>query len=240
VIGTGLLGVLAILGLKAWFQQNRTPIIPIWAAVNALIIYVPIPFSGRFILGLLIPVATLAAFSLEEVILPSLKETTFFTEFSRLTPTPLETLRHTFIILTLPTTLLVTLWMIRNSVTTKDFPLYYPADEIQAAEWLGENSNKDDVILAYYPMGNYIPRNIPGKVFLGHLNLTIDLEDKLEAVKTFWDASTSQEWRENFLKRWGITMIYLGKYEKLLGKDLITPPGEVVYENDTVTIYSIP
>ena len=89
-------------------------------------------------------------------------------------------------------------------------------------------------------MGNYIPRNIPGKVFLGHLNLTIDLDNKLEAVETFWDAGTSQEWRENFLEEWRITLIYQGKYEKLLSEDLIIPPGEVAYKNDTVTVYSIP
>ena len=105
VIGSGLLGLFAVLGIKAWFRQNRTPLIPIWAVVNALVIYFPISFSGRFVLGLLIPIATMAAFSLEEVILPSLRETTFFTRFSKLTPTPLETLRRAFIILTLPTTL---------------------------------------------------------------------------------------------------------------------------------------
>jgi len=240
VIGSGLLGVFAVLGLKTWFRQNRTPFIPIWAVVNALVIYFPIPFSGRFVLGLLIPIATLAAFSLEEAILPLLQETTFFTRFSKLTPTPLETLRRVFIILTIPTTLLVTLWMIRNSVTTKDFPLYYPADEIQAVEWLGENSDEEDVILAYYPMGNYMPRIIPGKVFLGHLNLTINLDNKLEEIETFWDADTSQEWRKNFLERWGITLIYQGKYEKSLSENLIIPLGKAVYENDTVTIYSIP
>jgi hypothetical protein len=130
--------------------------------------------------------------------------------------------------------------MIRNSVTTKDFPLYYPADEIQAVAWLAENSGEGDVILAYYPIGNYMPRYIPGKVFLGHLNLTIDLEDKLEAIETFWDEETSQEWRENFLRAWEITRIYQGKYENLLSEGFIIPPGEIVYENDTVTIYSIP
>jgi hypothetical protein len=240
VIGSGLLGVFAVLGIKTWFRQNRTPLIPIWAAVNALIIYLPIPFSGRFVLGLIIPIATMAAFSLEEVILPSLRETGFFLRFSKLTPTPLETLRRVFIILTLPTTLLISLWLIRNSITTKDFPLYFPTDEILAVEWLGENGNEEDVVLAYYPMGNYMPRDITGKVFLGHLNLTIDLNNKIEAIEKFWDVGTSQEWRENFLEAWDITMIYQGKYEKLLSEDVVIPPGKVVYKNDTVTIYTTP
>ncbi|MHA2428657.1 MAG: hypothetical protein ACXADB_11600, partial [Candidatus Hermodarchaeia archaeon] len=88
--------------------------------------------------------------------------------------------------------------------------------------------------------GNYIPRYIAGKVFLGHLNLTIDLDNKLEAIETFWAEESSQEWRENFLEEWEITAIYQGKYENLLSERLIIPPGEIVYENDTVTIYSIP
>jgi hypothetical protein len=240
IIGSGLLGFFAILGIKTWFRQKRTPLIPIWAAVNLLIIYFPVPFSGRFILGLMIPITILAAFSLEKVILPSLQASTFFARFSKLTPTPHETLRRSFIILTLPTTLLITLWLIRNSLTTKDFPLYYPADEIKAVEWLAENTGEEDIILAYYPMGNYIPRHILGKVFLGHLNLTINLDEKLEAIENFWDEETSQEWREKFLEKWEITIIYQGRYEKLLSEGLIIPTGEIVYENDTVTIYSIP
>jgi hypothetical protein len=240
LIGSGLLGLFALLGIKAWFRQNRTPLIPIWAVVNSLMIYFPVPFSGRFILGLFIPITTLAAFSLEEVILPALKRSTFFTRFSNLTPTPYETLRRIVIILTLPSTLLVTLWVIRNAAANQDFPFYYPAEEIQAAEWLAKNTDEDGIILAYYPLGNYLPREIPGKVFLGHLNLSIDLEDKLEDIETFWDVDTPQEWRDGFLSSWKITTVYQGKYENALSDTSITPPGQVVFQNDLVTIYSLP
>jgi hypothetical protein len=240
IIGSGLLGLFAVLGIKDWFHQNRTPLIPIWAVVNSLIIYSPVPFSGRFILGLFIAITTLAAFSLEEVILPKLRESAFFTRFSQLSPTPYESLRRIFIILTIPSTLLVTLWVIRNATTTRDFPLYYPVEEIQAADWLAENINEEDLILAYYPMGNYLPRSIPGKVFLGHLNLTIELDNKLEDIEKFWNPETSQEWREDFVEEWGITTIYQGNYENALSDTPIIPPGEVVYKNNSVSIYYVP
>ncbi len=240
LIGSGLLGLFALIGIKDWFQQHRTPLIPIWAFVNLLIIYAPVPFSGRFILGLFIPITTLAAFSLEEVILPTLKELTFFQRFTKLTPTPYETLRRMFIILALPSTLLVALWVTRNATISKDFPLYYPSEEIEAAEWLAENTDENDVILSYYPIGNYLPRKIPGKVFLGHLNLTIDLEEKLEDIEIFWDKETTQEWRTGFLHRWKITIIYQGKYEKALSDTQISPPGQIIYQNNSVMIFSVP
>jgi len=240
LIGNGLLGLFALLGIKDWFKQNRTPLIPIWAVVNSIIIYAPVPFSGRFILGLFIPITTLAAFSLEEIILPNLQKATFFPRFSKLTRTPYETLRRIFIILTLPSTLLVTLWVIRNATTNRDFPFYYPSEEIQAAVWLAENTDEEDIVLAYYPMGNYLPREISGKVFLGHLNLTIDLGGKLEDINTFWDEDTPQEWREGFLHRWKITTIYLGGYENSIIASPIVPPGKVVYQNNHVTIYNFP
>ncbi len=240
LIGYGLMGIMAMFGIKTWFLQKRSPLIPIWAGINLIIIYFPISFSGRFILGLFIPITILGVFSLEEVILPKLKSTNFYARFSTLTPTPYKTLRRVFILLTLPSTLLVTLWIIQNAALSVDYPSYYPSEEIEAMRWMGENTDAHDLILASYPIGNYLPRLISGKVFLGHLNLTIDLENKLVDLEKFWDENTPQEWKEIFIEEWGFTYIYQGKYEKELGGVGVIQLGEVVYENEKVKIYAVP
>jgi hypothetical protein len=132
---------------------------------------------------------------------------------------------------------MMALWTIKNGITTPDFPFFYPTEEVQAVGWLAENTDEDDLILAYYPMGNYLPREINGRTFIGHLNLTIDLDNKLAEVEKFWNAKTSMEWREAFLRKWGIDYIYMGSFEMGISGEAVDVPGVIVYEGDGVKIF---
>ena len=239
LIGFGLIGVLAALGAWRWLRHASNWLVPIWMIVNLIALYLPVAFSGRFAFGLIIPVATLAAVGLEQVVLPWLQRTRFFERFARVTPTPYDSLRRIVILLTLPTTLMVVLSTLRTVAVQRDFPYYLPAGETQAAQWLADYTQKTDLILAYYPIGNYLPRVIDGKTFLGHKFLTVHLDDKLEKLEQFWNEDTSPEWRMAFLREWGITHIYQGQYERGLMVGEVIPPGEIVYHREGVTIYKV-
>ena len=240
LVGLGFLGVMALFGVKRWVEDGRTWLVPIWIAANFLLLYLPIVrFSGRFALGLIVPVATLAAYGLEKVILPRLREGDFYGRFSRYTSTPEASLRRIFIFLVIPSTLLLPLLLARNALDIPDFPLYLPCSEAEAADWLAEHADPDQLVLAYYPMGNYLPRVYPGKMFLGQLDFTTDLDNKLANVEQFWREETQDEWRRAFLQEWGINYIYQGQYENSIRQGDIVPPGKIIFQNDQVTIYQV-
>jgi len=173
------------------------------------------------------------------VILPWLAQRPFYTRFSQWTPTPYASLRRLFLFLVVPSTIILPFLLTKTAVTTPDFPTYIPTSEISAANWLSQNSSADDLILAAYPMGNYLPRLILGKVFLGQLDLTTNLPGKLALVEQFWQPETSLAWREAFIQEWGIDYIYIGQYEAELGDTAVSLPGDIVYNHNNVIIRHI-
>ena len=240
VVGAGLLGGLAVTAVPRWLKQGKTRLLPLWLLINLGLLYLPlVPYTGRFALGIMVPIATLAAWHLEETVLPWLAKRPFYTTFSRFTTTPYASLRRVWLAVFLPSTLLIPFLFVKTAVTTQDFPLFLANQEVEAAAWLGQHSQPDDLILAAYPLGNYLPRTISGKLFLGQLDFTTDLDGKLALLEQFWAEETTPAWREAFLQEWGITMIYAGQYEQALIQQPVSLPAQIIFQNETVTIYGI-
>ena len=235
----GLLGVLGVIGLAQWRQSGQDWLVPIWAVANGLALYVPVPFAGRFLLGLVVPAGTLAAYGLEAWLLPRLESTRFFQHFSRLTPTPYASLRRVFLLLTIPSTLMVLVLLIQSPAVRPDYPLFLPDADMAAAQWLAETAAPDSLILAHYPVGNYFPRLAGSRVFVGQPYLTLDLEGKVALVTQFWDEATPAGWRDAFIQEWGIDYVYYGSQEQAISRGRVVPPGDIVYQADGVTIYQI-
>jgi hypothetical protein len=214
--------------------------VPVWAAANLLALYLPVTFSARFALGLLVPLGTLAAYGLEEVVLPRMQPTHFFNAFGRFTPTPYDSMRRVIILLTVVSTFAAAAASVRQALEeTREFAYFLPNAEINAAFWLAGNSDRQALVLSSYPVANYLPRVMSGRVFLGQQFLTVDLANKGAMLEQFWDEGTPATWRETFLREWGITHVYHGRYEKSIGVGQVVPPGEIVYEEDGVTIYRV-
>lgn len=242
LIGWGILAILALFALRAQVRRmySSLPFIWLWAGMNCLALYLPtVQFTGRFSLGLFVPIATLAAVGLEEGLLPRLQQGRFFQSFSRYTPTPLASLRRVFITAVLPTALIIPIWTARGAQQSAGFPYYMPQSEVQAMIWLGEHSTTTDVYLSDYPIANYLLRVAPGHTFGGHLDHTTNLAEKLANVQQFWNQQTPATWRSDFIQQWGITYIYQGAFEQNLMQGSITPPGELIYDHAGVRIYQV-
>ncbi|MCB8916665.1 MAG: hypothetical protein H6666_01970 [Ardenticatenaceae bacterium] len=240
LIGFGLLGLLAAAGIRHWWRLGQERLVLLWLAGNLLLLYLPIvQYAGRFALGIIVPVGTLAAFGLEEVALPWLERTRFYRGFARLTPTPYASLRRVSVILTVPSGLLVALLLSQSILTRPGFPTYLPQADVTAANWLAEQLTADDLVLAYYPIGNYLPAVTPGRVFVGQFFLTSDYEGKLALAEQFWQTDDAG-WQARFLDEWAITYVFQGTFEQALGPDQAEPPpGRVVYQRDGIIIYQI-
>lgn len=231
LLGLGLLALLALVSLRRWLRDGQEMLVLIWLISNLLVLYVPLVlYRGRFTLGLIVPVATLAAYGWETAVFPWLIQKS---------PTLRPASLHRMIIwLVIPSTLLSWLFFWQTLSLNKGFPNYLPTADVEAAEWLAVNTDPvQDIILAYYPLGNFLPVVADTPVFLGQFFWTPDFNGKLTRIEQFWDISTSSDWREAFLDEWGITYIVLGSFEQGLAAGTIQPPGKLVYDKSGVRIY---
>jgi hypothetical protein len=234
LLGLGLLALLAFIGLRNWLRDGQETLVIIWLISNLLALYVPVVlYRGRFALGLIVPIATLAAYGWETAVLPWLIQ-----KFPTLHP---ASLRRMIIWLVIPSTLLTWLFFWQTLSLNKGFPNYLPTADVAAAQWLAVNTDPaQDLILAYYPLGNLLPTMGDTAVFLGQFFWTPDFDGKRAQIEQFWDVSTSNAWRKAFLDEWGITYIVQGSFEQGLSSGAIQPPGRLVYDKSGVRIYEYP
>ncbi len=239
LIGLGGVGLLAVWGGRRWVVEKRPFLIPIWAVVQIGLLYFPgLQFSGRFGLGLGIPVATLAAVGLENGLLPFLSKKAAHPVIKKLTPTPYATARRVILILLVPSTLMSILLFVQSPRWQQGFPYYLPAADVAAVEWLGHEVGETAVTLTYYPIGNYLPRVYDGKVFMGQLDYTTNLDDKVMLYEQFWTKMTPQE-QDRFLQEWGITHVLAGSYDKPFMKNAVQFSGSLIYEKAGIKIWEI-
>ncbi len=229
-MGFGLILLFALLSVKQFSTDPFSRLILIWLIINLASLYLPINFSGRFVLGLFIPICLLAAEGLEKVLL---------TKTRNLISISLDSQRRIFFLLTLPSTAIFLIWAVTGPQSNQDYPYYYSENDISAVQWLAERSTDEDLILADYPIGNLIPRYSNARVFLGHLNLTIDLAKKQEMIHKFWGRDTSLAWKLELIDAWDVTYLYYGKFEKNYSDGLFLPPGKLVYDQDNIQIFSL-
>lgn len=240
VVALGLLAPLAFIGSIRLVKEHRDLLPLIWGVVTLALIYAPVPYSGRFLMGLAVPVGTLAGFGLETAVLPALSRKKIYTIIQKYSPTPYDTIRRLILILTIPSGIMSVAILFQFGVTQPDYPLYLPEADVEAALWFSENSNADSLIMSGHAMGNYLPRVSNSHVFIGQLFLTVDYDEKLEQSTLFWQADSSPAWREELIQTWDISYIYYGTMEKKItdGHDL-SLPGHVVYDKDGVLIFDV-
>ena len=96
-------------------------------------------------------------------------------------------------------------------------PSFRDGGEVEALAWLDQRATYNDVILASYNTGNYLPAQVGTRVFLGLGPETVHSDDKRQLVATFYNGATSDDWRRKFLSDWPITYVFCGSLEKQVG-----------------------
>ena len=233
LIGFGLLGPLALAGARWWRRQGLTALVPIWALAQLATLYVPgIGYSRRFVLGMFVPVATMATAGLEGVMVPRLARLNR-PAFS------IAAWRWLTIFLLLPSTVIVYLALLKGPQIQRGLPYYLPEADVQAARWLGEVAGESTLTMVYFPLGNYLPAVYPGKVFMGQPDFTTDLEGKLRLFERFWSGALSPAQQRAFLDEWQIDYLFVGTYEAPHLKAAPPPNAEPVYDEGGVAIYAV-
>ena len=119
--------------------------------------------------------------------------------------------------------------------------IFWPADLLAGVDWLGENTAREETVLADFETGNLIPARIGHRVVLGHWIETVAYEDKRAEVTRFFDAAASDEERMETLRRYDVSYVFYGPYERALGSFEPASPSylTLVAQPPDVSVYRV-
>ncbi|MBU0703125.1 MAG: hypothetical protein KKC18_04595, partial [Chloroflexi bacterium] len=199
--------LLAALAVRAAWRSERPAWLPLaWVAIVPLLVYLPFNLQRRLIEGAQIPLNLLAAWGLVKI--------------SKLqAPSPKLKSRLIIGVALVGLSLTNVLLVAGNSLALRGqpAPIYRDAGEIGALDWLNERVEPDDVILASYATGNYLPARVGARVFVGHGPESIQADEKKALAAQFFDATTDDTWRQHLLAEYGVDYVFWGPAERALG-----------------------
>ncbi|KKS97815.1 MAG: hypothetical protein UV73_C0005G0092 [Candidatus Gottesmanbacteria bacterium GW2011_GWA2_43_14] len=113
---------------------------------------------------------------------------------------------------------------------------------MEAINWLKNNTGKNEVVLAGFTAGNFIPAYAGNFVYFGQSN-TVDYNLKQLEVEKFFKGEMSAGQAQIFLRNGRIKYVFVGPEEKdMLGDrklNFIYPFVQQIYDNSQVYLYII-
>ncbi len=246
LLGYGIVGPLAIGGVRYFLKrkEERGLFLVAWVLIVPPLLYAPFNLQRRLIEGFQIPLCILASFGISRYVLPAITRFRLvkaLTRFERYTLPKLRRFIVTIIVLvTVPSNLLL---LLGNSleVAKCEPPIFHDVEELEAINWLKENTSHQDIVLSSYETGNLIPARSGNRVFLGHGSETIRLEEKRLIVEKFFKSETSDAYRVGVLKSYKISYVFFGPRERGLGD--FEPRGKPylseVFSNGSCIIFKV-
>jgi hypothetical protein len=242
VMGYGLVGLLAILG-AVYVLRRRDEMrlrLVAWAVVIPPLLYLPFNLQRRLIEGWQIPLAILAALGLARFALPAWGRTRlvrWLIRFPRYSARGLQRWAATALIAAMLPTNILLIVSGAQMVAARQPPIFRRDGEIRALEWLAARVTYDDVILAGYAAGNYIPARAGARVFIGLGTETARIHSKRALTDRFFDPSSTDEWRAQFLREYGITHVFVTPAEQFASSNARV--FETIYQAEGYTIYRV-
>ena len=200
LLGFALLLVPAIWGAINLVRRGEERwLLPVaWVLVVPILLYLPFNLQRRMVAAVQVPLALLAAvglmtwFSRKRWVLPA------FVAFAGLS------------------NLLLVIGNL-GPIQQRTTPIFRPGSEIAALEWLADNSDAGETVLASAEVGNVIPVWTDLRVFAGHGPETLHNADKLAALQEFFDPKADDAWRQSLLRDHGLDYLFYGPEEQALG-----------------------
>jgi hypothetical protein len=96
-------------------------------------------------------------------------------------------------------------------------PLFHPADQLAALDWLSHHAQPGEVVLSSFETGNALPAYTPLVAYIGHGPESVFLAQKLPRVAAFYRRSTHAAGRRRLLAGGRIAFVIFGPHERALG-----------------------
>ncbi len=226
-------------------RQHRFAFLWLWILVVALLLYTPITQQRRFVEGVQVPLAILAAVGLCEVVLPRLARTRLLIALSQRPNYSVAGLQRLIVVCLVALAGLASFYVWISSIAllgfVQPYPLFRPPLELQAMDWLRAHTSPNEVVLSAYWTGSFIPARAGNRVFVGQRYETIGFDEKRAAAEKFFDAATDDAWRVARLRENRIAYVFWGKAERDLGQfdPERAPYLQRVFANDEARIYRV-
>jgi uncharacterized membrane protein len=120
-------------------------------------------------------------------------------------------------------------------------PVFRPAAEVAAFQFLQEHARPGDVVLSAYESGNPLPAWAPVRVVIGHGPESADLSRLRPLVTAFFDAQTPDTTRLDLLRKENVDYVFYGPSERSLGDWDPTQAGflQPVYRNPLYQVFQV-
>jgi hypothetical protein len=232
---------------RPWARETvRWAALPVaWLAAAAMFLYGPFNAQRRYVQGIQVPLAILAAAGLMAVIVPTLQRTRavrWLLRRPRYTAAGLERLAIVAVIAVLSISNIYLLADVSMTAALRQpYPFFRLQEEREAAAWLNGAAPAGATVLAGPETGNYLGAWTGSRVFIGHWAETMAYDAKRLAAARFYSASESDAWRRALLEAYGLKFVWHGPEERQLGG---FRPGETsyltaVYTGREVTIFRV-
>lgn len=242
-------GPMLLLAALFWWKlsakRSEFNVLWIWIFTAALLLYSPLNPQRRFIQGVHVPLALLAAAGLVQIVLPRWQNGRLWQKLIAHPRYETAKLRRFVIMIFLLLMSLsnIYLWVdvSRIAALTQPDLFFRPAAEATTIDWLRENVAETAVVLGSYQTGNYVAAQAGQRVMLGHWAETVDFVGKETAVAQFFSSSTSHNWRQALLAQFDVAYVWFGPREQALGAfDPETAPYLTpVYQNQSIILYAV-
>jgi hypothetical protein len=186
--------MLAILGLRPAWGNQKTRVLVTWVVICLGLMVFPWNLQRRFLTGLYLPLAGLGIVGLEVI-----------REKMAVNGRSLFTI---LMVLVIPTNLIVIVSGI--SASSRQSPaIFLSEEELSLYSWIKQSTAPDDLILTDQETGLYIPSQTGRRVIYGHPFETIRAEAELAYLAEFIEQEHDPSYYRNQIIRRGIDYIHL-------------------------------
>jgi hypothetical protein len=199
-----------------------------WVISGFILAYLPLPIQRRFLLGITIPLGILAIYGLTHIIKQASFKMPIILKYDRL-------VYFTYILLS--SFSLINLCL-GSSLYIQTLPQdkFYPRDLENALIWLDNNAAPNDFVLGNIRTGQLVAQRTRLKTYVGHPMETLFFDDKMTAVKKYYQGKGSNDWIRQTPIRWVVYSLY---EEELSPTFMPDADLGLVYRNKTVLIYKV-
>ncbi|MBM4421911.1 MAG: hypothetical protein FJ030_00800 [Chloroflexi bacterium] len=219
VTGFGAVSILgAIGGLRVYKRRvGREALMLVWLFTAMIMLYAPLQFQRRFIMGAQTPLSALAAIGLVTVVLPWIRRLSAASPVARwYSPRRLRMLSLNLVIAFCTLSNLLLLGAYSMNAWLRSPAIFIPRGVAMAADWLRQAA-ASDLTLAAYPTGNYIPARSGARTCIGHWNLTLDFYQKQDTIDRIFSREIDDTERERLLQTLKCRFLFYGPAEQQLG-----------------------